>query len=79
MKKFIVVFTKVIPWVFIIAGIIMILANPPRRAHGYDEDPVAAILMLLGVIVSSLLFFAFSYVVEAACLFLEKSKKEETD
>lgn len=80
MKKFIVGFTKVFPWVYLIGGIIMIAKNPPRRGpefYGYrEEDPVMALVLLAGVILTTLLFVGFSYIVEASCKYLDSIKPD---
>ena len=73
MKKFIIGLSKVFPWIYMVVGVISIIANPPRKA--YDEDVPLAIALLVGVVVSALLMYGFSYVIEAACLYLDKNKE----
>ena len=76
MKKFIIQFFKVFPWVLLIVGVVSIIVNPPRNEL-YDEDIVVAGLMLLSILVSFCVLIGLSYVVEAACLYLEKNKAKE--
>lgn len=71
--KTVVSITKALPWVVFIAGVILLLASPPRT-HSGDEDVIAAAFMLFGLIISSFFMLAFSYVVEAACMYLESKK-----
>lgn len=75
MKKFIIGLSKVFPWIYMAVGIIGILANPPRTEY-HDENAPLAIALLVGVILSALLMYGLSYVIEAACLYLEKNKEE---
>lgn len=70
MKNFIVGFSKVIPWINLICGIIYVFTNTPKNKYG-DENAVIAILMLIGVVLSSILLLAFSYVVEASVKYLK--------
>ena len=58
-----------------VAGVIGIIANPPRTEL-HDENAPLAIMLLVGVILSALLMYGISYVIEAACLYLEKNKEE---
>lgn len=74
MKKFIIGLSKVFPWVYTIVGVFTILADPPRTSL-HDENTPLAIALLIGVVLSGLLLYGFSYVVEAACLYLEKNKQ----
>lgn len=82
MKKFIVGFTKVFPWIYLIGGIIMIVSNPPRRGPEFygirDEDPVMIIVLFAGVILTTLLLVGFSYIVEASCKYLDSIKPDVT-
>lgn len=72
MKGFIVSFTKVIPWVYLVLGFIYVFSNPPRTSLG-DENAVLAILLLIGVLITTFILVGFSYVVEAACRYLKKT------
>lgn len=82
MKKFIIGFTKVFPWIYLIGGIIMIVANPPRKGpefYGHrDEDPVMALVLITGVLLTTLLLVGFSYIVEASCKYLDSIKSDIT-
>ena len=78
MKKVIVGITKVIPWINLIAGCVVVIANPPRSSWG-DENAPLAIAMLIGVVLMSACLLAFSYVVEASCLYLEKNSEVTKD
>lgn len=74
MKKFIVGLSKVFPWVYMVIGILSILTNPPRT-ETHDENAVLALVMLVGVILSAFFFYGLSYVIEAACKYLESNNK----
>lgn len=78
MKKVVVGITKVIPWINLITGIVIVIANPPRKSWG-DENAPLAIAMLIGVVVMSAILQAFSYVVEASCLYLKKNRNERKE
>lgn len=78
MKKVIVGITKVIPWINLIAGVVIVIANPPRTYLG-DENAPLAIAMLIGVVLLSACLLAFSYVVEASCLYLENNRADKKD
>lgn len=74
MKKFIIGLSKVFPWIYTIAGVVFVIDNPPRTSL-YDENTPLAIALLIGVVLSGFLLYGLSYVVEAACLYLEKNKQ----
>lgn len=78
MKKIVVGITKVIPWINLIVGFVVVIANPPRKSWG-DEDAPLAIAMLIGVVFISACLLAFSYVVEASCMYLEKNSEAPKD
>ena len=75
MKKFIIGLSKVFPWVYMVAGVIGVITYPPRTEYN-DENAPLAIVLLVGVVFSALLMYGISYVIEAACLYLEKNKME---
>lgn len=82
MKKFIVGFTKVFPLIYLIGGIIMIVSNPPKRGPEFygirDDDPVMALALIAGVILTTFLLVGFSYIVEASCKYLDNIKSDVT-
>lgn len=79
MKKFIISLFKIVPWLYLIVGIVVVFANPPRTSLG-DEDAVLFFAILLGIILSSFMMYGFSYIVDAACLYLDKhNEKEEAE
>lgn len=73
MKKFVIGLSKVFPWVYMLVGGIFVLTNPPRTEY-HDENAPLAIALLVGIVLSALLMYGISYVIEAACLYLEKNK-----
>lgn len=74
MKKFIIGLSKVFPWVYLVLGVLSILMNPPRT-ETHDENAVLGIAMLAGVVLSAFFFYGLSYVIEAACKYLESNNK----
>lgn len=73
MKRFIVIFSKVLPWLNLVVGFVYILLNPPMNDWGGGYNRVLALFMLVGVLLASVILIAFSYVVEAACKYLERN------
>lgn len=76
MKNLIISFTKVFPWIYLLLGFICVFANPPKNEFG-DENAILCIALLLAILGTTLLLVAFSYVVEASCMYIEKNKKAE--
>jgi len=76
MRQFIVKFTKALPFIHFLVCEMAVIAN--HGQYGSAEDTGWAIFWLsLAVLLSTLCVKAFSYVVEAACLYLENNKKNE--
>ena len=76
MKNFIIKLSKVFPWIYIVLGIVLVIANPPRTKLD-DENAPLVIGLIVAIILSGLLFYGFSYIIEAACLYLDEKKKKE--
>ena len=72
MKNFIVVFSKALPWIYLVLGIVYVFTNTPKNEFG-DENGVLAIMMLVGVVLSTLFLVGISYVIEASVKYLQKN------
>jgi len=70
MKSFVIYLFKVFPWIYLVAGVVTIIANPPLNEY-HDENAILAIGMIVGVVVSSFLLYGLSYVIEASCHYLD--------
>lgn len=72
MKNFIVVFSKALPWIYLVLGIAYVFTNTPKNEFG-DENGALAIMMLVGVVLSTLFLVGISYVIEASVKYLQKN------
>lgn len=78
---------KVIAVIMLVVGIIaffVCIRNAGEAGRGYyTKDPVAEFMWIIGAInsiaiaISSVFAYGFSYVVEAACIYIEKKKEED--
>lgn len=75
MKKFIIELSRLTPLLYGVAGTLFVIFNPPMK--DYDEDILLCFIYLTGVILSAFLLYGLSYVIEAACLYLEKNQADD--